>query len=107
MSPNDDSVAEEMVRAIREMTERLVVFRQEIQRAVQPLYPRITAIEEQNRLDRKERIERQKELDDRLTSFAQAIDRLRNDAAERLRIQQFIAAAVVIAAIAFVLARVL
>lgn len=63
---NDDGWAREVVRTVEEMSRRLVEFRQDVNRAMQPLYPRIVEIEKRADREAEERTKRQKELDGKL-----------------------------------------
>lgn len=67
MSNNtDDGWAREVIRSVEYMSAQLVEFRQQINRAMLPLYPRITEIEARAEREAKEREIRQKVLDAKL-----------------------------------------
>lgn len=67
MPGDDDSAyAREFIRTVEDMTRQLVTFRQDITRAMAPMYPRIVEIEKQLDLEARERPARQKELDAKL-----------------------------------------
>lgn len=72
-----DTYEGELVKAVREMTERMVEFRQDMQRSLLPLYPRIREIEDAQAADRRLRTERQQVLDAALESLARSIRVLR------------------------------
>lgn len=71
----DDQWVREVIRTVESMSQQLVEFRQQINRVITPLYPRI--LEGEKRADREaaERAQRQKELDQRLTNQDHAIAR--------------------------------
>lgn len=64
----DDGWMREVVRTVEAMSAQLVEFRQHINRAVMPLYPRITEIERRADRDDAKREERQKILDAKLAN---------------------------------------
>jgi uncharacterized protein involved in exopolysaccharide biosynthesis len=66
MPGDDDTYAREFIRTVEDMTRQLVAFRQDITRAMAPMYPRIVEIEKQLEQEARERPARQKELDSKL-----------------------------------------
>lgn len=73
--PSENDYIAEVIRTVEAMTRQLVEFRQDINRATLPLYPRIVEIERQLDAEAKERPARQKVLDDKLTAQDQELGR--------------------------------
>ena len=71
-----DSYEAEIIGAVREMSSRLVEFRQESQRAILPMYPRIREIERRQEEDAQQRAERQIVLDRALAALERSNRRL-------------------------------
>lgn len=93
-----DDLGREMVRSIEQMTQRLVEFRQEVGRAVYPLYPRILEIEKRLDQEARDRPQRQQELDARLTVQDTALAAIKRRQGWRLAIEAVLAVAAVIIA---------
>lgn len=87
MADNSDEYAREVIRSLEVMTQRLVEFRQEIGRAIYPLFPRILGIERRLDEDSKDRIERQKDLDMWRVGVNAALDDLRKWRRARLVVE--------------------
>lgn len=73
MAPPNDGLLHELIGAIRENTDRLALYREDMNRAMLIVYQRITEIERKLVDEAKERPQRQKELDAKLKKQDDAI----------------------------------
>lgn len=76
MAPPNDDLLQEVVAVVRENTDRLAQYRNDINTAMVQVYQRIVAIEKRLDHDARKRPERQKELDARLRRLTEATGRL-------------------------------
>lgn len=65
---SEDDYIREIIHTVELMTRQLVEFRQDITRAMAPMYPRIVEVEKRIEQDARERHARQQELDRKLES---------------------------------------
>ncbi len=61
--PTEDDYIREVIRTVADMNRQVIETRQELMRAVLPLYPRIIELDRTREQDAKDRIARQHELD--------------------------------------------
>jgi hypothetical protein len=66
---NEDSYSRAAIKTVEEMTAALHQVRADVNRAINPLYQRITEVERRQREDSQAREERQRSLDERLTAL--------------------------------------
>lgn len=68
MANADESWVREVIHTVEAMTQQLTAYRQDVTRALSPMYPRIVEIEKRLDQEAKERPQRQKDLDRKLES---------------------------------------